>query len=124
MCSVFEKISPLLLIGILTILSGLADAQGFLHAAKIWRNGSVAWSEVGNSALGFAIGISIYWLVLKFMNGIGIISPEIQTVTWFGMTLVGVALASGSFLRWNILDQGIAVLVLGGIGWLLLRTIG
>lgn len=120
----FEKINPLLLIGLMTVLSGLADAQGFLHASRIWQNGNAVWSEIGKSALGFAVGISIYWLVLKFMSEAGIVSPEIQTVTWFGVTLIGVALASGGFLKWNILDQGIAVLVLAGIGWLLFRTNG
>ena len=58
------------------------------------------------------------------LNAVGITSPEIQTVTWFGVTLIGVALVSGSFLKWTLLDQTVAVAVLFGIGWLMFRTAG
>lgn len=117
-----EQLGSYAMIIVLTILSGIADAQGFLHAARIWQNGSLIWVELGRSALGFTIGIMLYWLVLRNMNAVGITSPEIQTITWFGVTLIGVALISGSFLKWTLLDQVIAVLVLFGIGWLMFRT--
>ncbi|MBI1277185.1 MAG: hypothetical protein GC179_03560 [Anaerolineaceae bacterium] len=117
-----EQSGSYMLIIVLTILSGVADAQGFLHAARLWQNGILIWGELALSALGFAIGILLYWIVLRNMNEVGITSPEIQTVTWFGVTLIGVALVSGSFLKWTLLDQAVAVAVLFGIGWLMFRT--
>jgi len=119
-----EKIVPLALIVVLTLVSGFGDAQGFIHAANIWQSGRLAWDELVKSALGFAFGITMYWLALRSMKEIGIVAPEIQTVIWFGVTIAGVALVSGSFLKWQVADQAVAVLVLVGIGWLLLRTSG
>jgi hypothetical protein len=113
-----------LLIVVLTVLSGIGDAFGFTHAALIWQNGRLVWGEVARSAAGFAAGISVYWLVLKYMTAVGIVSPEIQTIAWFAVTLVGVAMLSGKFLGWPVLDQVVAVAVLAGIGWLLVRTGG
>ena len=117
-----EQLGSYLIIILLTIVSGLADAQGFLHAARIWQGGSLIWGELGRSALGFIVGIALYWLALRSMNAVGIISPEIQTVTWFGVTLIAVALVSGSFIKWTLIDQVITLVVLCGIGWLIFRT--
>ncbi len=111
----------MLIIGI-TVLSGLGDSQGFIHAAKMWQGGRLVLSEFGKSALGFGIGIGSYWLAVKYLKELGVLSPEIQTLIWFAITLVGVAFISGKFLRWQIIDQLIAFAVLLGIGWLLFRT--
>jgi hypothetical protein len=119
-----EQVGSYVIIIVLTILSGIADAQGFLHAARIWQSGNLIWSELTRSALGFVVGIGLYWLALRSMNAVGITSPEIQTVTWFGVTLIGVALISGSFIKWTLIDQVIAVTVLCGIGWLMFRSNG
>jgi hypothetical protein len=102
----------------------VGDAYGFNHAALVWQNGRLDWSELGRSALGFAFGIGLYWLVLRFMTAAGIVAPEIQTIAWFGVTLIGVGLLSGRFLGWARLDQFAALAVLAGIGWLLVRTGG
>ena len=120
----FEQIRLILLVIALTLISGLADAQGFVHAAKIWQDGQVLWHEVGRSALGFAVGIFMYWVVLKYMAELGIILPEIQTVIWFGVTLIGVAIASGTFFQWLWTEQTVAVAVLAGMVWLIFRTGG
>jgi len=53
-----------------------------------------------------------------------IISPEIQTIGWFTVTILGVALFSGKFLRWQTIDQFVGIAVLFGIAWLLIRTAG
>jgi hypothetical protein len=119
-----EQIRLLLLIMGITLLSGIADGQGFIHAAKVWHDGKLVWAEVGRSALGFAVGSMMYWTSLKYMKQVGIVTPEIQTMVWFAVTIVGVALTSGKLLTWTRLDQGVAVGVLFGIGWLLYRTSG
>lgn len=119
-----ESLRALVLALLLLAVSGLGDAQGFLHAARVIEGGRVAWGEVARSTAGFAVGVVAYWLAVPFLQGIGAGSPLIQTLIWFGITIVGVALVSGDFLRWSRLDQAIACAVLLGIGWLLVRTGG
>ncbi|MES1204434.1 MAG: hypothetical protein ABUS79_00730 [Pseudomonadota bacterium] len=108
----------------MTLVSGVADAQGFIHAARIWQDGKLVWSELGKSAIGFVAGIGMYWLSLRYMKALGVVTPEVQTLIWFGVTLVGVAIISGRAFKWPLLDQGVAVAVLVGIGWLIFRTNG
>jgi len=117
-----DKIVPFLIVVALTVISGFGDAQGFIHAANIWQNGRLAWDALAKSALGFAFGISMYWIALRWMKEIGIVSAEIQTLAWFAVTIIGVALASGNFVKWQVSEQVVAVVVLVGIGWLMLRT--
>jgi hypothetical protein len=38
------------------------------------------------------------------------------------VTIVGVAIVSGRFLAWRVGDQALAVAVLAGLGWLLVRN--
>jgi hypothetical protein len=113
-----------LLIIVLTLLSGLGDAYGFAHAALVWQQGRLVGGELARSAAGFAAGIGLYWLALRNMTAVGIVAPEVQTIAWFGVTLIGVAVLSGRFLAWPALDRAVAVAVLAGIGWLLVRTGG
>jgi len=119
-----EQVRLLLVVVGITILSGLGDSQGFIHASKIWVNNKLDWNELGKSAIGFAIGISLYWVALKYMNAAGIVSPEIQTLVWFSVTLLGVALISRNFFRWQTIDQIVGVIVLAGVAWLMVRTGG
>jgi len=119
-----EQLGSYLIIILLTIFSGLSDAQGFLHAARIWQGNGLIWGELGRSALGFVVGIALYWVALRSMNAVGITSPEIQTIGWFGVTLIGVAFVSGSFIKWTFVDQAVTLIVLIGIGWLIFRTRG
>jgi hypothetical protein len=119
-----EQIKLLLIIVGITLISGIGDSQGFIHAAKMWQNGRVVWSEFCKSGLGFAVGISTFWVAVKYFKEFGILSPEIQTLIWFGVTIIGIALVSRRFLTWQTIDQLVAVCVFLGIGWLLFRTGG
>src|SRR5260221_1404916 len=98
----------------LTLLSGFADAQGFLHAAHIWEGEKIIWSEVIKSAIGFGSGIIVYWIALKYL-ATRVAAPEMQTMLWFGVTIVGVAVASGRFAQWRAIEQVIACGVVLGI---------
>jgi hypothetical protein len=118
----FEQIRPLLFIIGITLVSGVGDSLGFIHAAKMWRSGDLIVNELGKSALGFSIGIGSYWFAAKYLAEFGVLAPEIQTLVWFGVTIVGVAFASGRFLQWQTIDQIIAAVVLLGIAWLLFRA--
>lgn len=107
---------------VLTLLCGLGDALGFVYAARVWQDGVFRWGEALRSALSFQFGVLMYWLALRELAQWGVVSAEAQTLVWFGATIVGVAAISGRVLHWPPLDQGVALLVLAGIAWLLLRT--
>jgi hypothetical protein len=119
-----EQIRALLFIVAITLVSGIGDSRGFIHASKMWQGGALVMSEFTKSALGFTVGIGSYWLGVKYLVRFGVLSPEAQTLIWFGITSVGVALVSGRFHRWAALDQGIALMVFFGIAWLLFRNGG
>ncbi|MFL6547466.1 MAG: hypothetical protein ACJ8OJ_02165 [Povalibacter sp.] len=110
------------LIALLTVLSGVGDAQGFIHAGKVWQNGQIDWSHALKSAAGFQFGVIAYWLVLRLLIQHGVVAVEVQTLFWFGATIIGIALLSGQALSWPAVDQLVACAVLLGIGWLLYRT--
>lgn len=113
----------ILIIG-LTLLTGYGDSRGFVHAARIWKNGHVVWDEILQSGFGFGLGIVTYWIAIKFLKEVGVSSAEMQTLIWFGVTIIGVAISSGEFARWKYVEQTVAVAVLLGIGWLLIKTSG
>ena len=106
----------------LTVLSALCDSQGFTHAAAIWKNDQLQWKEVAFAVGGFALGISIYCYAIRYFLQLGVSSAELQALLWFGTAIIGVALFSGHFFRWQATEQGVALFVLLGIGWLLVRV--
>jgi hypothetical protein len=113
---------PITSLVILTLLSGLLDARGFIHASRIWQDGRFVKVEVIQSSLFFFGGITFYLASIRYLQRIGIVLPEIQTVFWFAVTLIGVAVINGKFLLWGTVDRIVAVIVVLGIGWLILRT--
>ena len=109
------------LVMLLTLLCGIGDAQGFIHAGKVWQTDRFVWIEALKSAFAFQFGVIMYWLALRELTRWGIVSAETQTLVWFGATIIGVAALSGQFMRWHATDQAVAAFVLGGIAWLLYR---
>ena len=116
-----HQISLVVLLIALTLLSGVADAQGFVHASNVWLNGKPVWPEVMKSAVGFGGGIVAYWICIRFLQEFSILSPEIQTIGWFTATILGVAMFSGKFVHWSIINQLVGIAVLLGVAWLLAR---
>lgn len=107
-----------------TLACGAADALGFVHAARVWQGGSFHGREALLSAACFQFGVAMYWVALRTLSAWGVVSTEAQTLVWFAATIIGVAILSGQFLRWQALDQSVAIAVLVGIAWLLARTGG
>jgi hypothetical protein len=68
------------------------------------------------------VGIMLYVISLRFLTRLGVTAAEIHTMVWFAMTIVGVIVFSGRFFAWPRLEQGVATLLLVGLGWLLVRT--
>lgn len=119
-----HRIFLLFLVVVMTIFSGIADSRGFVHAAKVWKEGSLVFDEILKSAAGYGVGIFFYWWVIKYLNEFGVVAPELQTLGWFAVVIIGVAITSGNFGRWQLVDQIVAITVVLGIGWLTLRTGG
>jgi hypothetical protein len=115
------NVKTVVLIALFTALAGWGDARGFIHASKVWQDGSFVWMEALKCTAGFQFGMLMYWLALWRLCGSGIVAVEIQTLFWFVATIVGVALLSGRVLAWPFVDQAVAVCVLTGMGWLLYR---
>jgi hypothetical protein len=115
-------VGKLACIALFTLLSGAGDAQGFLHASRVWNDGNFQWLAALKSAAGFQFGVLMYWFALRELQASGVVAVEVQTLFWFGATIIGVALLGGSFLRWPVVDQVAAAAVLAGIVWLMYRT--
>jgi hypothetical protein len=56
------------------------------------------------------------------MGEAGVVQPEIQTLIWFAVTVIGVTVLGGRFLRWHYLDQIVALNVIASLAWLIRRT--
>jgi len=106
----------------LLVISGVCDSLGFTYAARIWHDNLIQWRELARSACGFAAGITIYWFTIRYFSELGVGSAELQMLIWFSTTLIGVAVLNGRFLHWPSSDQAVAMLVLIGITWLLIRV--
>ncbi len=119
-----NKAGAVILIVVFTLLSGFGDSKGFVLSAKVWESGRLVWQEAVKASIGYGFGILMYWLAIRSLNQFGIVSPEIQTLGWFVVTIVGVAMFSGDFFNWQIVDRVVALCVLVGVGWLLFRTGG
>lgn len=117
-------IKPIFIVIFLTLLTGYSDAQGFLHASNVWVKGKFVFAEALKSALWVLVALTVYWFALKYLAEIKTVSTEIQTLGWFVVTIVVIAILSGKFLQWQIIDQIVGVLVIIGVGWLLFRTGG
>lgn len=107
-----------------TILSGIGDAQGFLHSARLWSDGRLLGSEALKATLGYIVGIGTYWVAIRYFNLLGINSPTIQTIAWFVVAIVGVAVLTGEVLKWGWLDALLSVVAVICIGWLMARNGG
>ena len=107
-----------------SVISGIADAQGFIHASQGWLYGRPIPLELLKSILGFLIGGLGYIATVYFLQKSGIFSVEIQTMIWFVTAITVLAVISGKIFRWGHLEQMIAVLLIIGIGWLVIKTGG
>ena len=52
------------------------------------------------------------YLPREWLEEAGVVLPEIQTLIWFTVTIVGVTLLGGRFIHWPVLDQVVAINVL------------
>ena len=111
-----------LLIAGFTVASGVFDALAFTHSARMWQEDRLIWSETAKAASSFAIGITLYWIAVRYLSEAGVVTAEVQTLVWFGVTIVGVALLGGRFFHWQLVEQLAAINILLSLGLLLSRS--
>ncbi len=116
------KIITLVILVLVSLVSGYADSQGFSHASLMWKGTRFVTDEFIKSFVGFSLGIVFYWIAVRFMQIEGIVTPEVQTLLWFVIVIVGIALTSGKFLHWQVTDQIVGVITFAGVTWLLVRV--
>jgi Na+/citrate or Na+/malate symporter len=115
------NLQSILLILTFTVLSGLGDGAGFVYASRVWSDGRFVWIEAFKCLAAFQFGMVMYWLALWKLTQHGVASAEIQTLFWFVVTIIGVALLSGRVFSWAPLDQAVAAAVLMGVFFLMYR---
>ena len=115
-------VGNLAVVGLLTIISGLLDARGFVYAARAWPQGHLDLKIALASLLSFAGGVSAYIVAIKYMQNAGIHGVALQSGIWFVVTAVGIAAMDGSLLQWTRTQQAVGVAVAIALGWLISTT--
>lgn len=110
------------LIGGFTIAAGVLDSLAFTYSAGVWQSGKLLWGQASKAAVTFALGIGMYWGAIRYLGEAGVVLPEIQTLIWFGVTIIGVAILGGRLGQWHVVDQIVGANVIVSLGWLITRT--
>ncbi len=116
------QLGPFVVVGLLTLASGLLDARGFVFAARAWPQGQLDLKMALASLMSFAGGVSVYVLAVKFMQNAGISGVALQSGIWFVVTAVGIAAMDGSLMQWTRTQQVVGVVVALALGWLISTT--
>jgi hypothetical protein len=116
------QIGNLIIVGLLTIGSGLLDARGFVFAANAWPGGQLDPRTGFLSLACFVGGLSAYILAVKFMQNAGIQGVALQSGIWFVITAVGIAAMDGSIVNWSRTQQVVGAVTAVGLCWLIATT--
>ena len=116
------QVGNLLIVGLLTVGSGLLDARGFVYASRAWPGGHLDAKVGFLSLLCFAGGLTAYILAVKFMQNAGIQGVALQSGIWFVITAVGIAAMDGTILNWTRTQQVMGVAVAVALCWLIATT--
>ena len=116
------QVGNLLIVGLITIASGLLDARGFVYAARAWPAGQLDLKMGLASLASFAGGVSAYILAIKFMQNAGIQGVALQSSIWFVVTAIGIAAMDGSLLTWTRTQQVVGLGVAVALCWLISTT--
>jgi hypothetical protein len=116
------QVGNYLLVGILTVASGLLDARGFVYAARAWPGGQLD-PKMGLAALAaFVGGLSAYVLSVKFMQNAGIQGVALQSGIWFVVTAIGIAAMDGTLTHWSRTQQAVGAAAAIALCWLIATT--
>ena len=109
-------------VGLLTLASGLLDARGFVYAARAWPQGQLD-AKMGLAALlSFVGGLTAYILAIRFMQNAGVHGVALQSGIWFVVTAIGIAAMDGTIAQWTRTQQAVGVVVAIALCWLISST--
>jgi hypothetical protein len=116
------QVGNLVVVGILTVASGLLDARGFVYAGRAWPGGNLDPKMGLASLLAFVGGLTAYIIAIRFMQNAGISGVALQSAIWFVITAVGIAAMDGTLLNWTRTQQIVGIAVAVALGWLISTT--
>ena len=67
-------------------------------------------------------GVSVYISTIGLQQRLGVHSAALQTLFWFAMTIIGIALLDGTIAGWSVAQKAVGTAVTIGIGWLLVSA--
>lgn len=103
---------------VITITAALVEARGYVLSFAAFSNGNVNIWQLGVSLLWYILGILIDYIALYTLSQSKIFIPELLSTIFMLSTIVGIALLSGQFFQWQLIDKIVAVLVAMGLVWL------
>jgi len=116
------QVGNYVLVGVLTLASGLLDARGFVYAARAWPQGQLD-ARMGLAALlSFVGGLTAYILAIRFMQNAGVHGVALQSGIWFIVTAIGIAAMDGSIVQWTRAQQAVGLAVAVALCWLISST--
>jgi len=116
------QVGNYVVVGVLTLASGLLDARGFVYAARAWPQGQLD-ARMGLAALlSFVGGLTAYILAIRFMQNAGVHGVALQSGIWFVVTAIGIAAMDGSIVQWTRAQQAVGLAVAVALCWLISST--
>jgi hypothetical protein len=116
------QVGNYLVVGFLTLASGLLDARGFVYAARAWPGGQLDAKMGGAALLSFVGGLTAYILAIRFMQAAGVHGVALQSGIWFVVTAIGIAAMDGTIAQWTRAQQVVGVAVAVALCWLISST--
>ncbi len=107
------------LVLLLTVLSGVMDARGFVYASRAWPRGRLDVRLAAASVLAFLAGLCLYIGSVRFMRDLGVNAVTLQSAIWLVVTAVGLAIMDGSILQWTRTQKVVAVVIACALTWLI-----
>jgi hypothetical protein len=116
------QVGNYVVVGILTLASGLLDARGFVYAARAWPQGQLD-ARMGFASLAcFVGGLTAYIIAIRFMQNAGIHGVALQSGIWFVVTAIGIAAMDGTITQWSRTQQVVGIAVAVALCWLISTT--
>jgi hypothetical protein len=116
------QVGNFVVVGVLTLASGLLDARGFVYAARAWPQGHLDVKMGLAALLSFVGGLTAYILAIRFMQNAGVHGVALQSGIWFVVTAIGIAAMDGSIVQWTRTQQVVGVAVAIALCWLISST--
>jgi hypothetical protein len=111
-----------IVVGLLTLASGLLDARGFVYAARAWPQGRLDVKMGMAALLAFVGGLTAYILAIRFMQNAGVHGVALQSGIWFVVTAIGIAAMDGTIAQWSRTQQVVGMAVAVALCWLISST--